>query len=482
MTPQIDTHPARSAILSSELTLTEAANALRNQMLSSRALVELYLARIDEHRELNAFITVDAQGALAQADAYDQLSKEARQRLPLGGVPIAVKDNIHVAGLPNTAGTPALIEFIPQAHAPIIETLVAAGAIILGKTNMQELAYGSSGYNEGFHVPGVIGVRNAFDPARIAGGSSSGSGCAVGARLVPAALGTDTGGSVRQPAALNGCVGYRPSVGRYAREAITPISDTRDTPGPITRSVSDLLLLDRVLTGQPAPSDIAPSALRLGVLEELWEDLSPEVAEGCDQALQTLAAAGVTLVPVSIECLLELSGKVGMPIALFEGRDTLAAYLDEFATGLTVDDVAAKIASHSVKQIFETAILPRKVPGADGMPVDLAPVYEEALRVHRPELLRRYNQVLAEHTLDALVFPTTPDVAELSREQATEFSAFARQIRNTDPGSTIGLPGISLPLGLAPGSHLPIGLEIDGRVDDDVRLLAVAKTLEGLLG
>jgi len=464
-----------------DLTLTQTAAALRNGDTTSRALVDLYLARIEERRDLNAFICVDSQRARLLADAYDLLPPEDKQRLPLGGVPIAVKDNIHVRGLPNTAGTPALSHFIPDADAPIVEALVAAGAIILGKTNMQELAYGSSGYNEGFHVPGTIGVRNAVDPTRIAGGSSSGSGSAVGARLVPAALGTDTGGSVRQPAALNGCVGYRPTVGRYPRTGITPISETRDTPGLITHSVADLLLLDNVLTGEAAASAPLPSTLRLGVVEALWDDLSDEVAEGCGNALEALQAAGVTLVPVRIDGLLELSGKASMPLALYEGLDTLANYLIEHGTGLTPADVASQIASRSVKQLFDDYILPRKLPGADHALLELAPVYREALEVHRPALIHAFAHAFEHHRLDALVFPTTPDVADMCNIEASSFAAFGRQIRNTDPGSVAGLPGISLPVGLSSRTLLPIGLEIDGLPGKDVHLLAVAQTLESVL-
>jgi len=464
-----------------DLNLTQTVAALRNGEITSRALVDLYLGRIEARRDLNAFICVDSQRARLLAEAYDRLPLAEKQRLPLGGVPIAVKDNIHVRGLPNTAGTPALSHFIPDADAPIVQALVAAGAIILGKTNMQELAYGSSGYNEGFHMPGIIGIRNAHDPDRIAGGSSSGSGCAVGAGLVPAALGTDTGGSVRQPAALNGCVGYRPSVGRYPRAGITPISETRDTPGPLTRSVADLLLLDHVLTGQPTAPAPLPSTLRLGVIRELWEDLSDEVAQGCGTALRALEAAGVTLVPVSIEGLLELSRQVSMPIALYEGLDTLAAYLRTYNTGLTPAEVASAIASSSVKQLFDDYILARKIPGPEHTLVDLPPVYRDAIQVHRPELIQRYAHTFEQHRLDALVFPTTPDVAELSSPQAAAFTAFARQIRNTDPGSAAGLPGISLPVGLAPHSGLPIGLEVDGLPGQDLHLLAVAQALEAIL-
>lgn len=465
-----------------ELTAGEAAQLIGGGRVSSRQLTELWLQRIEAYAHLNAFVSVDAMAALAKADAYDLYLKNGGEHLPLGGVPIAVKDNIQVKGFANTAGTPALAGFHPQHNAPIIDRLEAAGAIIIGKTSMQELAYGTSGYNTAFHVPGVVGVRNAYDSSRIAGGSSSGSASAVGARLVPAALGTDTGGSIRQPCALNGCVGFRPSVGRYSQQGITPISPTRDTAGPMTRSVEDALLLDRVITGLPPAPAIAATRLRLGVPEQFWQELEPAVAAQAQKALAELERAGVQLVPVSMPGLHALDALVGMPIALFEGKGALLEYLRSSESGVSLEHLAAQISSPDVKALFDQFIMPQQIPTADGQAGDLEAAYRWAMDCGRVQMLELYQAVFTAHALDALVFPTTPELAIPSNPQATSFAAFSRMIRNTNPGSVVGLPGISLPVGLAGEPGLPVGLEIDGLPHSDAHLLAVALTLQGVLG
>ena len=197
-----------------------------------------YYQAIDAHESYNAFITVARD---LQATAVD------KQR-PLSGMYICVKDNVHVAGLPNTAGTPALRNFVPGEDAEIISRLKAAGATIIGKNNMHELAYGITSNNAAFGA-----VHNGVKPAYMAGGSSGGTATAVALNMASAGIGTDTGGSVRLPAALNGLVGFRPSTGRYPTSGMTMISNTRDTAGPITRTVAEAALLDAILSGEDAP-------------------------------------------------------------------------------------------------------------------------------------------------------------------------------------------------------------------------------------
>lgn len=465
-----------------ELTGVETAKLICSKTVTSRQLVEGWLARIETHKALNAFISVDARAALAQADAYDQALLQGKPCLPLGGVPIAIKDNIQVKGFANSAGTPALADFYPQSNAPVVDRLIAAGAIVLGKTNMQELSYGTSGYNTAFHEPGVVGVRNAYDPTRIAGGSSSGSASAVGARLVPMALGTDTGGSVRQPCALNGCVGFRPTVGRYSQQGITPISHSRDTAGPMARSVEDVLLLDQVITGLDPVVPPLAATIRLGVPVQFWQDLDPDVAACADQALKKLEAAGVQLVPVSMPGVFELDESVGMPIALYEGKSGLQHYLASSGSGVSFEALARQISSPDVREIFDRFITPQKFPDANGTLVDLAPAYDWAINQGVPALMQMYQTVVQDNRLDALVFPTTPDVALKSEPEATTLAAFARMVRNAGPASNARMPGLTLPIGLSPRSALPVGLEIDGLPDSDGQLLAIGLTMQTVLG
>ena len=191
---------------------------------------------------LNAFIHLDPEQVRAAARAAD--AKGSAAGGPLHGVPLALKDNLDTADMPTTGGTPGLKGHRPKRNADVVQKLFDAGAIAFGKANLHELAYGITNNNAGFGA-----ARNPYDPTRIPGGSSGGVGTAVGARIVPGGIGSDTGGSVRVPAALCGIVGFRPTTGRWSQAGVVPISHTRDTPGPMTRSVADCALLDSVVTG-----------------------------------------------------------------------------------------------------------------------------------------------------------------------------------------------------------------------------------------
>lgn len=474
------TAPTRPADLT-QLGVAEAARLIRSGQVTSVELTQAYLDRAATLTALNAYVTLDRAKALDAARKADAARAAGRGTGALHGVPLVVKDNIHVAGLPNTAGTPGLRDFVPSANAPVAQKLIDAGAVVLGKTNMHELAFGISGYNEGIYQTQPIGVRNPYDHTRFAGGSSSGTGAAVGARLAPGGLGSDTGGSVRIPAAVCGIAGFRPSMRRYSQEGITPIAHTRDTAGPMAQTVADVALLDAVLTGE-AP--VVPGSLkgaRLGVYRSyFFADLDADTRTVMDQALGRLVAAGAVIVDVDMPQLRPLNDRVSFPVAIYEAYDDMAAYLSRWAIRRTVEQLASTIASKDVKATYDGLVVPRKVPGPSGM-IEARSAYEAALREGRPGLQHMYIDTFAKHRLDALVFPTTPRVAAKQGPEASSLQTFLLYIRNTDPGSNAGIPGLSIPAGRGP-SGLPVGLEIDGLQGFDRHLLSLGLAIEQALG
>ncbi len=465
------------------LTASEAARQICGGRLSSEALARAYLTRIRARPELNAFITVNEDGAMDAARKADAEQKSLRGKpcRPLLGVPIVVKDNIHVAGLPSTAGTPGLKGFVPAQSAPVAQKLIDAGAIVLGKTNMHELAFGISGYNPSFKTGPQPGVRNAYDATRMAGGSSSGTAAALGARMAAAGLGTDTGGSVRIPCALNGCASLRPTLGRYSQEAIAPISHTRDTAGPMAHSMQDVALLDRVIAGGTTLAPAPLRGLRLGIVKDFYANLDADTQAAMDSALAIMKRAGVVLVNVEMPRLAELNGAVGFPLALYEAFDDMNAYLQRYDTGKTIETLAEEIASPDVKGTYQGLVIPRKLPGPDNTVVDAKPAYDAAISTARPALIALYKDTFATHRLDALVFPTVPKIAALANADASSVPTFMAFIQNTDPGSNAGLPGIQLPIGFGASSKLPIGMELDGPAGSDRKLLAIGMALENKL-
>ncbi|MBB4261813.1 MULTISPECIES: indoleacetamide hydrolase [unclassified Bradyrhizobium] len=462
-----------------QLTLTQAAAALRAGSVTSTALTTEALARAKANADLNAFVTLDEAGALKAAAAFDATGDKDK---PLGGVPVVIKDNIEVAGLPCSAGTPALRDYVPKADAPVVAKLRAAGAIIIGKTSMHELAFGISGYNTAFKTGAEFGVRNAYDRALIAGGSSSGTGAAIGARIVAGGLGTDTGGSVRVPAALNGCASLRPTVGRYPQEGIAPISHTRDTAGPMAATMADVALLDRVITNGEAalPADL--KQVRIGVVKTMLTNLDADTETAFQAAIVQMKTNGVTIVEVEMPQLAELNGQVGFPVALYEAYDDMVGYLARTGTGLTIEALASEIASPDVKGTYDGLVIPRKLPGPNNTLLDARPIYDAAIKTARPALQALYARTFADHRLDAVAFPTTPRVAIASNPDSSSLENFGLFIQNTDPGSNAGIPGIQIPIALGATSRLPIGLELDGPAGSDRRLLAIGLSVEKLFG
>jgi Asp-tRNA(Asn)/Glu-tRNA(Gln) amidotransferase A subunit family amidase len=442
---------------------------------SSAAIIADLISRSRQFADLNVFITLDAEGAVARAEELDQLRSDGEIRGPLHGIPLVVKDNIHVAGMPNTAGTPSLKDFVPTVSNTVVARLEAAGAIILGKTNLHELAFGITSNNAAFGA-----VRNPFDTSLIPGGSSGGTASAISAGIVPAGLGTDTGGSVRIPPALTGIVGFRPSSGRYPSEAVTPISHTRDTVGLLSRTVSDLIVMDDVIVeaGEPVTA-IPASEIRLGVPRAFYyENLDQETAIVIEAFLARITEAGVQLIETEVPDIGDLLERSAFPIALYEVERDLPAYLEEFDTGVGFAELSAAVASPDVHGVFGV------VTGEDRITDE---VYAAAMDA-REQLRQNFRELFANQGLDAIIFPTTIlparpiegslETVELNGEQVPTLLSY---IHNTDPASIAALPGLSLPVGLT-ASGLPVGMEIDGPEQSDRRLLAVAKTLESIIG
>lgn len=466
----------------SDLTISEAQAAFRDGVLTSVELVQACLERIKQGEALNIFVTVDAEGALAAAKAADEARAKGEPQKPLSGIPVVVKDNIHTAGLQAAAGCPAFEGFVPAEDAPTVGKLREAGAIILGKTNMHELAYGATGFNSAFNTGPDIGVRNPYNSTRIAGGSSSGSAAALAARMAIASLGTDTGGSMRIPPALNGIPSLRPSHGRYSGKGVIPISKSRDTVGPMALTMADVALLDGLITDEHALPSVVLNKLRLGVPAELWTNLDEDVSERAHAALELLAAHGVTLVKIEDSQLLKLNDPIGFPVVVYESYDDMIAYLNEYGHAITIEDVAAKIASPDVRHIYENWVLPRKLETPDGSLIDVKPIYEAAQAGGRQALKEHYEDLFEQHQLDALIFPTTCVVAPVAEPEVNQPSKFGALIQNTEPSASAGLPGINLPIGKGARSGLPVGMELDGPAYSDRRLLAIGQLLEGLFG
>lgn len=461
--------------------IDQITRLVRERKVSCEQLVHFHFDQIEQQQSLNAFINVDKAAALEQAQSWDQHMADGKACPALIGVLLAVKDNIHVAGFPNTAGTPALTDFRPKTTAPLIQALIDQGAIVVGKAHMHELAFGVTGYNTAMHIDDVIGTRNAVNPLHIAGGSSSGSAVAVAAGMVPIAMGTDTGASVRLPSALNGCVGFRPTVGRYAQADITPISHTRDTAGPMAHCMADIILVDQLIAPSTQPVALPTRPIRLGVNAYFWEDLDEDVHEQAHAALHCLKTAGIEIVPVNMPDLAQLNQHISFPLVIYEGKYDLIDYLKHQQINLGLEALVEQISSPDVKHIFQQNILPERIVDETGQSVAVEALYQDAITTARPQLLSLYEKTFNEHQLNALIFPTSAIVAPLANEQVSSIENFQRLIRNTDPGSNIGLPGLSLPIGLGKKSQLPVGLEIDGLPHTDHQLLAIGQVLEQIL-
>jgi aspartyl-tRNA(Asn)/glutamyl-tRNA(Gln) amidotransferase subunit A len=452
--------------------IEDVARLFRKRKLSPVELTRLMLSRIVQlDPQLNSYITVTAELALAQAKKAEAelfappSGQTYRDRGPLHGIPISLKDNISTEDVRTTAGSRILAKFVPQHDAAVVAQLKEAGAVIVGKTNMHEFAYGVTSNN-----PHYGPVHNPWDLSRIPGGSSGGSAAAVAAGLCYGSIGTDTGGSIRIPAGLTGIVGLKPTLGRVSVEGVIPLSPRLDCVGPLARTVRDTaLLLEAILPrvkGQPSlPARRKLSAKRLkftlGVPREFFFDvISNEVQVVFEEALRSLRAQKARIKEVSLPLLGETE-YAGNQIAWAEATHyhqqsgCFPARSAEYG-----DDVRTRLA------------LGTQVP---------ATVYLTALET-REKFIQQLHLVMADAGVDALAVPTTPIPAPLIDQEAIrigdkDHSTRALLLRTNRPANLAGVPAITVPGGFIPAG-LPVGLQLIGAVADEHLLLQIAQAFE----
>jgi len=350
-----------------KLSVTELLDAIHAGSIAVAEVARQTNGAIERNTDINAIISTNESLLIANANELDKKIEQG-EHLPLHGIPILVKDNINTVDFLTTGGTPALADHQPSADAGVITRLKNAGALIVGKTNMHELAFGITSNNA---FTGA--VHNPYDKNLITGGSSGGSAAAVSANIVPVSLGSDTGGSNRIPASLCGVCGFRPTTGRYPDDGLINLSKTRDTVGIFAHSVSDIVLLDDVLSGGSKPAKANIKELRLAVPRDpFYKALENETAEVIENVLVLLEKSGATLVEIDMKALFPLTEKISLPVAIYETLRELADYLQTNSLNITLEQLIAEIASPDVKHIMEAAQTDQKISEE---------VYLEALNV-----------------------------------------------------------------------------------------------------
>jgi len=447
------------------LSIAALGRLYRKRKVSPVEVTQFLLSRVERlNPKLNAYITVTGDLAIAAARKAESelFRKSSHDRGLLHGVPISFKDNIFTRDVRTTAGSKVLRDFIPLHDAPVAARLKESGAVLLGKTNMHEFAYGVSNNN-----PHYGPVRNPWNLERISGGSSGGSAAAVAAGLCYASIGTDTGGSIRVPAALCGIVGFKPGVGRVSAQDVIPLSRTLDFVGPLARSVSDAaLLLDPIFArGEGENALLAhprtKRRFRLGMPKDLFfHPIAEDVRRVFDEAVRVVQERSAFVRELSIPMLAETED-AGNQIAWPEATHVhqLSGWFPNFSADYG-QDVRSRLEAGT--RVSATA-------------------YLNALEV-RGKFIRLLHAAMAEAKVDALVIPTTPISAPLIGEEKTligsqEHSTRALLLRNNRPANLAGVPAISIPCGFT-ADRLPVGLQLISGVTDDLLLLQIAAALE----
>ena len=470
-----------------ELTASEAAELIRKRELSSKELVQACLERVrNVDVKLHSFVEVYEKEALAGAEEADRRVGSGGKIGPLEGVPIALKDNLCVQGRATTCASRILGGFVAPYSATVVEKLCEAGAVFLGRTNMDEFAMGSSNENSCYGA-----TRNPWDIEKIPGGSSGGSAAAVAARLVPVALGSDTGGSIRQPAALCGVAGLKPTYGRVSRYGLVAFASSLDQIGPFARSVEDIAMLLNIIGGHDPRDSTSVSmpltnllealeggikGVRIGIPKEYFvEGTDQEVKEAVERAIEHLGAQGAEVIEVSLPHT-EYAVATYYIIATAEASSNLARY----------DGVQYGYRTASPKNLLDMYETTKSEGFGDEVKrrimlgtYVLSSGYYDAyyLKAQKVRTLLKRDFEEAFEKCDLVVTPTSPTAAfKVGEKVADPLQMYLSDIF-TISVNLAGLPAVSIPCGLT-SNGLPIGLQLIGRYFDEATLLRAARAYE----
>ncbi|MCL2542878.1 MAG: Asp-tRNA(Asn)/Glu-tRNA(Gln) amidotransferase subunit GatA [Nocardioidaceae bacterium] len=480
-----------------ERTAAEQAAALASGEVTSVELVQAHLDQIAAtNGDLNAFLHVDASGALEQAAASDARRAAGEPLHELDGVPIAIKDVLATEGLPTTAGSKILEGWIPPYDGTVTARIKAAGLPILGKTNMDEFAMGSSNENSAYGA-----VRNPWNLDRIPGGSGGGSAAAVAAFQAPLAIGSDTGGSIRQPGAMTGTVGVKPTYGSVSRYGVIALANSLDQLGPCTRTVLDAALLQELIGGHdPMDSTSVPnpveglvaaaregaagdlSGLRVGVVKELQGDAwSADVVERFDESVSVLKDLGADVVEVSLPSFVHAMAAYYL-ILPAECSSNLAKF-DAMRYGLRVTPEGSPSAEDVMRVSrdagFGDEVKRRIIIGTYALSSGYYDAYYGQAQKIRTLIIDDFKRAF--ESVDVLVSPTAPSTAWPIGEKADDPLAMYLQDLATIPANLAGVPGISIPSGVSSADGLPTGIQFLAPVLEDARLYRVGAALEAAL-
>jgi aspartyl-tRNA(Asn)/glutamyl-tRNA(Gln) amidotransferase subunit A len=475
-------------------TAAEMASALAAKEISSVELTQQHLDRISAvDGKIHAFLHIDNSGALEQAEAIDKKRASGEKLSPLAGVPIAVKDILAQKGIPTTAGSKILEGWRPPYDSTVVAKLKAAGVVILGKTNMDEFAMGSSTENSAYGT-----TQNPWDLTRTPGGSSGGSAAAVAAFEAPLAIGTDTGGSIRQPAALTGIVGVKPTYGGVSRYGVIAYSSSLDQVGPFARTVLDTALLHEAIAGHderdstsinaPVPQVVAAAkrldvkGMKIGVIKELsGSGFQSGVSARINESVELLVAAGAEIVEVSCPNF-EYALAAYYLIAPSEASSNLARF-DSMRYGLRVGDDGSKgaeeVMSATREAGFGKEVKRRIILGTYALSSGYYDAYYGSAQKVRTLVKRDFDNAFAK--ADVLISPVTPTTAFKIGEKSNDPVAMYLSDIATIPVNMAGIGGMSLPVGLAEEDGLPVGLQIMAPLMQDDRFYRVGGTLEAAL-